>query len=398
MASVFHIGPSLSRQGGGIAPVVWQMAVECRAVGIEPTVVFLRDSDTDDDASKYEEIRWFAGDVSWPRRLGRSTQVRRYLVEHGDECDLVHSHGLWMYPGVEARLLSRRQNIPWILSPHGMLNPWIQTRSRLKKTVASLLYENKNLRTVDCLHSTAILEATNLRNQGLKNPIAVVGIGLDVSLYSPEYDEQELINKWPELRDKKRLLFVSRIHPKKGLLNLAKVWGDLSKKYPDWHLVIAGPDELNHKAKIAEAIQSVGAENSTTFTGPVHGKLKTGLFAGSDVFVLPTFSENFGIVVPESLASGVPVITTTGAPWDVLEEHKCGWWIDIGVDPLRDAMEQAMSMSDDERAEMGQRGRKLVEQKYTWTAIAEQMASVYKWLLGEQAKPDCVYLDGDEFT
>lgn len=268
----------------------------------------------------------------------------------------------------------------------------------MRKRIAMRLYESRNLRRADCLHATAVDEARNLREFGLRNPIGVIGIGLDVSKYVVGSAGDNVEREWPELRGKKRLLFLSRIHPVKGLMNLAEVWGELHGRFPEWHLVIAGPDEKGHRDEVGAAIERVGASGSTTFTGPVYSPLKEELFSASDVFVLPTFSENFGIVVPESLASGVPVITTNATPWGELDGEGCGWCIDVGIDALGEAMVKAMELGDEERSLMGQRGRELVERKYTWSVIGRQMAEVYGWLLGEEGKPGHVYFEDDEIA
>lgn len=129
------------------------------------------------------------------------------------------------------------------------------------------------------------------------------------------------------------------------------------------------------------------------FIGSVADKDKWKLYRRADLFVLPTHSENFGIVVAEALASGLPVITTKGAPWAELEKHQCGWWVDIGVEPLAKALNQAINLSPEERQTMGQCGRQLIEQNYSWDKIGKEMLAVYEWILGGDNQPDCVIND-----
>ena len=135
----------------------------------------------------------------------------------------------------------------------------------------------------------------------------------------------------------------------------------------------------------------MGIENRVLFVGPVYGRQKENLLAAAELFVLPSFSENFGIVIPEALASGVPVITTKGTPWDDMVRCNCGWWIDLGVEPLVAALRQGLEMSDTERREMGMRGRRLVEEEYTWPSVARQMLAVYAWLRGEGERPGSIW-------
>jgi len=110
----------------------------------------------------------------------------------------------------------------------------------------------------------------------------------------------------------------------------------------------------------------------------------------SDLFVLPSFTENFGVAAAEALACAVPVIATRGTPWKDLVDRQCGWWVDIGVKPLADALRQATALPDAERRQMGRRARRLVRDNYSWDRAATDMISVYRWLLGAGAKPACL--------
>ncbi len=230
------------------------------------------------------------------------------------------------------------------------------------------------------LHATADEEADNLRTLGLMNPIAVIPNGVDL----PELHRMDG-------RDGIRTaLFLSRIHPVKGLLNLVRAWAVL--KPSGWRVVVAGPDQGGHETKVKAAVREAHLEDQFEFLGPLYEEAKWHLYREADLFVLPTFSENFGIVIAEALAAGLPVITTRGAPWRELETCRCGWWINTGVEPLAVALKHAMKLSDRERAEMGLRGRRLMEEKYSWPRIAGEMIDVYKWVLGQGPKPACVRL------
>jgi glycosyltransferase involved in cell wall biosynthesis len=178
----------------------------------------------------------------------------------------------------------------------------------------------------------------------------------------------------------------------KGLLNLAAAWGRLAGAFPGWHLIIAGPDEGNHRADVEAALRANGVFDRTTFTGPVSGNAKTQLYCLSDLFVLPTFSENFGVVVAEALAAGCPVITTTGTPWKELEECQCGWRIAIGAEPLAKALREAMSLPEEQRKAMGLRGREMVRERFSWDAIAKQTIELYMWACGKGPLPAHVQL------
>ena len=157
-------------------------------------------------------------------------------------------------------------------------------------------------------------------------------------------------------------------------------------------MLIAGSDEDGHRAELESAIAARRLNSSFQFVGAVEGERKRELYRDADLFISPSFSENFGIGIAEALANALPVITTQGTPWRDLIDHHCGWWEEIGVGPLAQALREATALSDDARCEMGQRGRELVARKYSWSRVASEMQSVYEWLLGQENQPSCVNL------
>ncbi len=296
--------------------------------------------------------------------------------------DLLHSHGLWTPVNHWTARLARRAGIPLVIQPRGMLEPWALAYRSWKKRLALLLYQRRDLASAVLLVATAEQEAENFRQLGLRQPIAIIPNGTDLPEWRDRADPQG---------SPRKMLFLSRIHPVKGLLNLVQAWKTVRPS--GWKMVVAGPDEGGHQQIVEAAIRQAGLQDDFTFTGSVYGDEKEALYRSADVFVLPTFTENFGLVVAEALACGVPVITTKGAPWEGLLTHRCGWWIDIGVEPLAAALREATTLPPDTLRDMGQRGRVYVEQNFGWPGIAEQMLSVYRWVLGQGDPPDCVMTD-----
>lgn len=293
--------------------------------------------------------------------------------------NLIHLHGIWSPYLAVAALVSRRHGIPLVISPHGCLEPWALRNKYLKKLLALKIYQGAALRSASLLVATADQELRNLRNLGFKQPIAVVPNGVDAGPVPQGRVHPEI----------KTFLFLSRVHPIKGLLDLVEAWALV--RQPGWRILIAGGDEDGYRAKVEAQIRLKGLDADFEFAGFVDGARKQACFDQADVYVLPTYSENFGIAVAEALANELPVITTTGAPWADLIEYKCGWWVAPGVAGISDALVKAMASDSLELREMGQRGRELVMAKYSWDTIGVNALQVSAWILDQSLpKPQVV--------
>lgn len=252
-----------------------------------------------------------------------------------------------------------------------MLTQWALRHKFFKKVIGLILYQYRALLHADLIHATADSEVQDVRRIGLRNPIVLAPLGVRIPA------AKSLVKSHRSLRH--TVLFLSRVQRKKGLFNLVEAWSRIRRE--EWQLVIAGPSQEGHAEEILSRVKELGVEESVKIVGPVFGSKKDEIYASADIFVLPTFSENFGSVVIEALSFGLPVITTKGAPWRELEERKCGWWIEIGVKPLELALQEAMSLSVDERFDMGRRGLSLVREKYSWQSVAQRMLSAYEKLV-----------------
>jgi glycosyltransferase involved in cell wall biosynthesis len=376
--TIAFLTASVSRNGGGVSFAAQGYAHAIASCpDIKVRVYSLSDEYANADLPAWDGIPMTICRSRGPGSFGYSSELLTAM--RSGNPDLVHSHGIWMYPSLAALRWSRATRRPCIVSPNGMLEPWARRHHRWKKWPIWRLWERHNLNSAAVLHATSDQEARNLLELGLRARIAVIPIGVDI-----QSDPQPARNVGVE----RRALFLSRIHPKKGLLNLIEAWRQVRPR--GWRLLIAGPDESNHLSNVQEAVRHAGLTHMVTFVAPVYGPQKQDLLNSADLFILPTFSENFGIVVPEALASAVPVITTKGAPWGCLETHGCGWWVDIGVPPLARALSEATQCSDSELRQMGLRGRQFVSREYSWARIAAEVAALYRWSLGGGPKPDCI--------
>ena len=290
--------------------------------------------------------------------------------------DIVHIHALWTPILHKASKWARGKNLPIVWSPHGMLTPWAMNNKHLKKLLGWWLYQKRDLINAALIHATAECEVGDVRRMGLNNKVVVAPLGVKVDI-----DDRLSDHDNPE----KILLFVSRVQRKKGLLNLARAWSHLADATKrGWKVRVVGPDQENHLEEVRSECVSLGILDDWQFVGPKFGDALSEEYRSASLFVLPTYSENFGSVVIEALSYGVPVICTKGAPWAELDECGCGWWVDIGIEPLAVALKEAMSLDDARRREMGVRGRALVEEKYIWDAVVKAMVKGYEAILKEE--------------
>jgi glycosyltransferase involved in cell wall biosynthesis len=265
-----------------------------------------------------------------------------------------------------------------------MLSSWSLRHHGLKKCVAWWLYQRRDLSAVNLLHATSQPEAAEFEAVSPTQPIAVIPNGVEIRT---PFKSRCAVP--PDRAGQRSILFLSRLHPKKGLLDLVEAWAEV--RPPGWRVVVGGGEEENYRQQVEAAVREKGLAHEFDFIGQVPDGNKWDLYFRSNLFVLPSLSENFGLVIGEALACGVPVIATRCTPWEELLTRRCGWWIDSGPKPLAEALRHATALTDAQRHEMGARGRSLIESKYTWANVAREMKSVYEWLLGIALKPGCVY-------
>lgn len=359
-ASVPHLAHGLARAGAG----------EVHVVGVEEP--------GDPGAANGWGPHVHAHRQAGPRAFGYAPGMGRTLARLSPS--VIDVQGLWTYPSLANLRHHRRYGTPYLVTPRGMLDPWARERSAWRKRAVRLWFEDAHLAGADCLRATAPMEAEHFRSFGLRNPIAIVPNGVEVPPKGPARPPQP----------RSRLLFLSRIHPKKGLSHLLHAWAALQDKRPNWDLVIVGPDEVGQTSEMQALARRLGLKR-VEWSGPVYGAVKSELYRSADLFVLPTHAENFGLVIAEALAHGVPVITTRNAPWQGLTDHRCGWWIQLDETLLHAAMSDATAQPREALREMGARGRAWMEREFGWDGIARQMLLVYDWAAGIGPRPDCVH-------
>jgi len=259
-----------------------------------------------------------------------------------------------------------------------------------KKYAAWKLFIKNNLIGASGFHVTAKIEFDDLALLKFRGNAAIIPNGINVSEFISETDKEKLYKFIPKAKGKRILLFFSRVAPTKGLLLLAHAWGKVAKANPSWHLVIAGPDNENHWPQVKSILDGYDKSRYTRIDY-LRGEERLAVLRYSDLFVLPTYWENFGIVVAESLMACTPVITTTKTPWTELESIGCGWTIEPEIAALEKVLRKTMNIDRHILAEMGQKGREYVMQKFNWRTIADDMKRYYEYILGYGEKPEFVY-------
>jgi glycosyltransferase involved in cell wall biosynthesis len=323
--------------------------------------------------------------------------------------DIGHTHGLWLYSSVVTLDWHRKTGRPYVISPHGMLDPWAVRNSAWKKKLALLFFEQEHLQKAACIRALCESEAKAIRRFGLKNPIAIIPNGIDLPTgpfpSSPP---------WKDAIEpgKKVLLFLSRIHPKKGLVNLIKAWARnmLPKggnhRPEDWVLAIAGWDQGGHEAKLKDLATELGLawydireheKKSKSrpfcpllFLGPQFDDAKSACYHYCDAFVLPSFSEGLPMVVLEAWANSKPVVMTPECNLPEAFPASAALRVEATEDSLAAGLNELRQMKDAERQAMGNRGHDLVVKRFTWTQVANQMQAVHLWVLGGGSKPDSI--------
>lgn len=364
---VLHICSSISRNIGGPARSVQGLVAALNAHGVDTWLMAMKPYDepwVDGVADKYlcaNRFVWFG------MKKAVETAIERLKP------DIVHVHSIWQWTLHLAVAAARSSNVPYVISPRGTLGAWALKQKSWKKRLALATYQGVDLRKAAGVHCTSDEEVCQVKKLFPDMKIIFSPNGVNV----PAHIE----NKGAKTKDygQRRALFLSRFHYTKGILNLIEAWAAVRPE--GWVLELVGTDEADYLKVVKRRMQELKISESIEVTGPLMDDEKWKAYARADLFVLPTFTENFGIVIAEALYAGVPVITTRGAPWEDIATSNCGWWIDVGVDPLVVALKEATNMSVTTLMEMGRRGHRLINDKYTWSSAAQKISVGYQEIL-----------------
>jgi glycosyltransferase involved in cell wall biosynthesis len=316
----------------------------------------------------------------FPKRLGFSNDLKKRINKsvNNNEFNIIHNHGLWMMPTIYSGLFKGKDSYKLVLSPHGAFSEKALSINKFFKIIFNFLFQKQLLNNVNYFHATSLEEYKDIRKLGYNQPVFIIPPGVKI----PDLKKEKL-------NERKTLLFLSRLHPIKGLDTLLKSWSVLEKDFPDWDLNIYGVGDEIYISKLKKYSLDLG-NTRAYFKGPVYGDEKDYVLQSASLYVLPTHSENFGIAIAEALANATPVIVSKGAPWEDLDCKGAGWWIDIGVNPLTEKLFETMKMSNENLKLMGINGRNWMKEEYSWNAISLKFVETYEWINCERETPEWV--------
>ena len=306
-------------------------------------------------------------------------QFQKALDE--EKPDIVHFHGIW-HPIIHFDCCAcRRLGIPYVIAPRGSLDAWSLKQKWLKKKIALWLYQMRDLRHAAALHVTADMEADYCRAMGYRGKFIISPNGVNLPATLPAWNRRA--------DGKRRMLFLSRMHPKKGIGELIEALRVLREQdapgAADWECelvyTVFQDEEKRYEQEMKSLVDRYRLSDRVVFTGKLSDADKWLAYRRADCFVLPSHTENFGIVIAEAMYAGLPVITTKNTPWQRIVSVQSGWWIDLRVDELVRALSEMMVLSDVERTEMGARGRQLVESTCSWESACKMMVQGYREVL-----------------
>jgi glycosyltransferase involved in cell wall biosynthesis len=315
-----------------------------------------------------------------------SLSLTEWLFRHVAEYDLVHTNAIFSYPVLPAYWACQWHKVPYIVTPHGMLEPWALSYKAGKKRFYYSLFEQPALERANAIQMLASSEAERIKSLKLKAPTAIVPNGIHRQDFETLPDSELFYQTCPETRNKQLILFLGRVDPKKGLDLLATAFAKVHSQFQDTHLIVAGPDNIGFLPTAQNYFTEAGCREAVTFTGMLTGSLKYSALAAATLYVAPSYSEGFSVSVLEAMASGLPCIITTGCNFPEAAAAQAAQVVNIDANEIALALMQCLSNSQQAK-EMGQRARQLIFKNYTWDCIATKMIEVYSAIIKKAPLP-----------
>ncbi len=378
---ILHVVQSLDPAWGGIARVLPVLASQLAAAGEECRIATLHGDRFGNapDIPGVEVLRFAPRKNS---RLGKSPDFNRQVPALVREADVVHLHGLWADQNRTACAAARKLGRPYIMTPHSHMMPWAWQRSWWKKRPIGWLFEHRNLREAACLHALADGEADPIRALGFNDRIKVIPNGVTIDDYADLPPADDLVGRFPELADRRWLLFLGRIHPQKGIVQMMQACFDVLASARDWHLIVAGPDEVGLQSMLEAAITRKGLTGRITFTGMMPRRDVLAAFGRAKLLLQPSMSEGLSMSIIEAMACGLPVLISTACNMPEVATQDAGRVVASARRPIAKALREMIAMDVGALAGMGGRGRDLVRARFDWRELIPQYRQMYADVAG----------------
>jgi glycosyltransferase involved in cell wall biosynthesis len=388
---VLLLSASNSRNAGGLYNSVRNLGQALLEINdVEPTVLAFRDKFSDLDINAYAPLTLNEYHILGTPKLAYSPDLKGKIQQLNP--DIIHTQGIYLYSSYVNLKYTKKNHKPYLIAPRGMLDKWILNVRGWKKKIGLSLYENEHLKRANCIHALGMPEYEAIRRFGCTNPVAVVpnGVFLPNEVFLSEAD----LPAWKTNDDRKVLLFLSRLHPKKGIENLMQAWANTGSGRENWKIIIAGEGNGNEYLKSLLKLQNkLGLQNDVIFIGPQFHKEKDICFRCADAFILPSFSEGMPMAILEAWSYKLPVIMTPACNLPEGFTTNAALEIEPEPDSIASVLETVFSMPDLELKKIGENGYTLVREKFTWSSIASQMNDVYKWAVNDTPPPSTIKFD-----
>lgn len=391
---VLHVVPSVDPIYGGPSQVVPAITRALVTSGLEVDILTMQlNQNGEAQAGITSATNSFGVTTHSIPRSGRgsyaySFMLARWLWHNTHRYDLLHLHTIFAFPTLAASRIARYKRRPYVISPHGMLEPWCLAYKSWKKQPYLRLIEQTTLAQSAALQALTAEEHGNLLALGISASAFILPNGINIKEFDVLPARSEFESVFPQVRGKKILFFMGRIDPKKGLDLLVKAMAQLLRQHSakDFCLVIAGPDLIGHKSQIERLINDESLSAQVIWTGMLTGRLKLAALNAADVFVLPSRSEGFSVAVLEAMAARCPVVITEATNFSEVSSERAGFVIDTDVEQLSDALTKLLN-DESLRRTMGENGHQLVSKLYDWSAIASALKDVYDGVVTRQQSP-----------
>lgn len=387
--SVIVLTGVLSRMAGGLFYSVPNLVKSISKEGQNVSLMGFRDQFSAVDWGNYEDLSVNTYQTLWPfKKFGLSTEVITKIQDISPS--VIHQQGIWSFLSYYTLRYKREHpDCKTVIAPRGMLDPWIVRRSPLKKWIVRKWFEDENLHKADCMHALCKSEYDSIREYGLKNPIAIIPNGTNIPNWKRNFD---VFSQKPA----KSILFLSRLHPKKGVIEMLKAYSIIKSSHPDivekWHLKIGGWGEESFINEIKNTIKTLELSNHVELLGAVYGEAKDKLLKSSDALILPTYSEGLPMTILEAWAYGLPVLTTDYANLPEGFKAKASYRIENEPEKMSKGLVEFLSLSDEDIFQYGENGYSLALESFSWDSIGRKLISLYDWMLTGKNKPEFVYL------